>query len=339
MRAEVLVVGDANPDLLLTGDVVPRFGQAEQHVGAELALGGSGALAAAALVRLGVPTALAAALGDDELGALTSARLAERGIATGGLQRSGLPTGLTVHLLRDEDRAMLTRTGAIDDLDVAAACALIEASPGLRHVHLASVYLVGALRDRGAELVAAARAAGATVSVDTNDDPAGAFAPPAWLFDADVLLPNAREAVRLAVGAGDAGAAREAGAARYAGARQAGAARDTATGGRARDEVAAAAAALSAHGPLVVVKCGGDGALVAEGGACRTVPAAPAPAVVDAVGAGDAFDAGFIRGLLDGRTPLAAAALACACGALSLRAAGDAGQPTLAEALALEAGA
>ena len=103
------------------------------------------------------------------------------------------------------------------------------------------------------------------------------------------------------------------------------------------DDVAAAAAALSARGPTVVVKRGADGALVAEGGACRAVPAAPAPAIVDAVGAGDAFDAGYIRGPLDGRTPLAAAALACACGALSLRAAGDAGQPTLAEALALEA--
>ena len=28
----VLVVGDANPDLVLQGDVVPRFGQAEQLV-------------------------------------------------------------------------------------------------------------------------------------------------------------------------------------------------------------------------------------------------------------------------------------------------------------------
>jgi ribokinase len=29
-RPDVLVVGDANPDLVLTGDVVPRFGQEEQ---------------------------------------------------------------------------------------------------------------------------------------------------------------------------------------------------------------------------------------------------------------------------------------------------------------------
>ena len=120
-----------------------------------------------------------------------------------------------------------------------------------------------------------------------------------------MLLPNAREAVRLAAAA----------------------------------DAAAAAAALSARGPLVVVKCGADGALVAADGACTAVPAAPAPVIVDAVGAGDTFDAGFIRARLDGDDPATAAAFACACGALSLRAAGDAGQPTLAEARAAGAAA
>jgi ribokinase len=303
----VLVVGDANPDLLLTGDVVPRFGQEEQHVGAELALGGSGAIAAAALVRLGLPTALAAAVGDDDLGALTAARLGDRGVDPRALQRSPRPTGLSVHLVRDGDRAILTRTGAIADLDVARACAAVTDLPGLRHVHIASVFLVPALAAGGGELVAAAHAAGATVSVDTNFDPSGAFDRPDWLGGADALLPNAEEALRLA--------------------------------GRADGDVGAAAAALAADGATVAVKLGAEGALVADGGGIRRVAAARAPTVVDAVGAGDAFDAGWIRARLDGRSPEAAAALACACGALSLRAPGDAGQATLAEALALGAAA
>jgi sugar/nucleoside kinase (ribokinase family) len=67
------------------------------------------------------------------------------------------------------------------------------------------------------------------------------------------------------------------------------------------------------------------------------VAAPPAGRIVDAVGAGDAFDAGYIRGLLDGLTPLAAAELGCACGTLSLRAAGADGQPRLDEARALAA--
>lgn len=56
---DVLVVGDANPDLLLTGDTVPRFGQAEQLLdSAELLLGGSAAIVACGLARLGVSAQL-----------------------------------------------------------------------------------------------------------------------------------------------------------------------------------------------------------------------------------------------------------------------------------------
>jgi len=298
---EVLVVGDANPDLVLTGDVVPRFGQAEQDVEAAVTLGGSGAIAAAALARLGVGVAIAAAIGDDDLGRLIEARLGERGVATGALQRSVRPTGLSVHLLRGGDRAILTSAGAIAHLDVAAACAAI--APGVRHVHLSSVYLVPPLVADGRRVLDAARAAGATVSVDTNYDPSEAFAAPDWLRAADVILPNAAEARAL-------------------------------TG---REDVAAAARDLAAGGATVAVKLGADGALAVAGPAGDVVRAAapPAPAIVDAVGAGDAFDAGFLRGRLDGRPLAACLALACAAGTLSLRDRGDRGHATLDEALAL----
>ncbi len=44
---DVLVVGDANPDLILSGDVIPRFGQVEQLLdGADLVIGGSGGILA-----------------------------------------------------------------------------------------------------------------------------------------------------------------------------------------------------------------------------------------------------------------------------------------------------
>lgn len=55
--------------------------------------------------------------------------------------------------------------------------------------------------------------------------------------------------------------------------------------------------------------------------------------VVDTVGAGDTFDAGFLYGYLSGWPLEKSLALACACGALSTEAAGGVdGQPTLAEA-------
>ncbi len=297
----VLVVGDANPDLVLTGDVVPRFGQAEQDVAAEVALGGSGAIAAAALARLGVDVGIAAAVGDDDLGRLVAARLQARGVARDALQRSAAPTGLSVHLLRDGDRAILTSAGAIADLDIAAACAAI--GPAVRHVHLSSVYLIPPLVAEGGRVLDAARAAGATVSVDTNFDPSGAFAVPGWLRAADVILPNAAEARAM-------------------------------TG---RDDVAQAARDLAAEGATVAVKLGAGGALGVAGpqGEVVRAEAPAAPEVVDAVGAGDAFDAGFLRARLDDRPLSACLALGCACGTLSLRGRGDAGHATLAEALAL----
>ena len=70
-------------------------------------------------------------------------------------------------------------------------------------------------------------------------------------------------------------------------------------------------------------------------GAAFAEAAAPAVQVVDAVGAGDSFDAGFVYGALAGWPLDQSLALAVACGALSTRAAGGtAAQATLAEALA-----
>jgi hypothetical protein len=44
---DLLVLGDANPDLVMTGDVEPAFGQAERLVDeARLTVGGSGAIVA-----------------------------------------------------------------------------------------------------------------------------------------------------------------------------------------------------------------------------------------------------------------------------------------------------
>src|SRR3954470_14864868 len=78
---DVLVVGDANPDLVLRGDVRPRFGQVEQLLtGADLVLGGSGSITAAGCARLGLRTAMLAAVGDDVFGRVVRDALDERGV-------------------------------------------------------------------------------------------------------------------------------------------------------------------------------------------------------------------------------------------------------------------
>jgi ribokinase len=301
---DVLAVGDLNPDLLVTGDVTPRFGQAEQDVSAHLTLGGSAAIFAAGAARLGLRAAIAATIGDDDLGRATHAMLAARGVAVDVVAVDpSRPTGLSINLQRDDDRAILTDRGAIPALDVAAAVAAVER--GVRHVHLASVFLVPALAQQGAALLDAARSAGATVSVDTNFDPSGAFVAPVWLRDADVLMPNEAEALALAHGD--------------------------------EEDLVAAARDLASGGALVAVKRGAAGALAVQGTAVIEVPA-PAATGPDSVGAGDAFDAGLVWALLHERPLAEALGIACACGALSLRAAGGVdGQPTLDEALRLAA--
>jgi ribokinase len=230
------------------------------------------------------------------------------------------PTGLSINLQRDEDRAILTERGAITALSLPAALAAVER--GVRHVHIASVFLIPALAEEGAALVAAAKRAQATVSVDTNFDPAERFAAPDWLRDADILMPNETEALALAGQGGEGGEA---------------AARPLSADAAAPRALLAAARDLAARGALVAVKRGAAGALAVRGDDVVEVPA-PAASGPDSVGAGDSFDAGLVWALLEGRPLPEALEIACACGALSLRAVGGVdGQATLDEALRLAA--
>ena len=85
----------------------------------------------------------------------------------------------------------------------------------------------------------------------------------------------------------------------------------------------------------VVVKLGPDGALAIRGDEALRLPADRVQ-VVDSTGAGDSFDAGFLYGLLDGRSLAESLAIAVACGTLSVRAIGGVdGQATLEEVKAL----
>lgn len=297
---DLVVLGDCNPDLLVTGAVEPEFGQVERIVDdARLVIGGSAAITACGAARLGLRTALIGVVGDDFLGRFMREAVADFGVDVSGVVVDrDRPTGISVVLVRGEDRAILTALGTIPELsaDVLDRAVLREA----RHVHFSSYFLQHALRQEVPGLLSAARSAGATASVDPNWDPREK-----WdgglletLGDVDVLFANAEEVRRI-------------------------------TG---NDDVEAAARTLAEHGPHVVVKLGADGALAVRGTEVIRAPALRVE-VDDTVGAGDSFDAGFLAGFLSGQPLEAALAFACACGSLSTRAAGGtAAQPTLGEA-------
>jgi sugar/nucleoside kinase (ribokinase family) len=303
---DLVVVGDCNPDVLVLGDdVTPSFGQQEKLVESiSMVVGGSAAITAVAAARLGLSVELVAAVGADPAGDFMLGQSSREGVGTAAVAiRDGVPTGMTVALSRGADRAILTAPGAVASLTTQDIPTPLLTRA--RHVHVSSYFLLERSLGAGlAAILAAARAAGATTSLDTNWDPAGKWGDDhlfASLAQTDVLLPNETEALRIA---------------------------DEAT-------LQAAAAALTAAGPRLVVKLGERGALCADGPVWHRAKLPPV-SPVDTTGAGDCFNAGLIAGLLRGLALHDAAALGCAVGALSTQAAGGtAGCPDLASALTL----
>ena len=300
----VLVVGDANVDLVLRGDVVPRFGQAEQLLdSADLTLGSSAGIVAHGLARLGIPTALAATVGDDEFGRLTRGWLSAAGVDISPLGvHPTLPTGLSVILSASADRSILTLLGSIPTLTGDAVLAAVR---GASHVHFASYFLLPELSGQLPIVLQSLRARGITTSLDTNWDPAEKWVGLAAVLPlVDVLLPNLEELRAIAGSLGVLGGSDEDLARRLAG-----------------------------LGPRVVVKAGraGGWSVTADSPIVRA-----AGLVLDArdtTGAGDSFDAGYLAAMASGvQSEAERLRWATVAGSLSTRAAGGTpGQATLRE--------
>ena len=301
---DLLVLGELNVDLILFGDVTPEWGQHEKLVDdAQLVPGASSVIFACGAARLGLHTAYVGVVGDDMFGRFMREHLRSSGIDTTHLiVDPRIRTGATIHLSRpDGDRAMLTYLGSI------AALRAEQVDPDLlartRYVHAGCYFLQHALQPGLPALFRQARAAGAITSLDTNWDPDGRWASgiDAVLAETDVFMPNRVEAELI-----------------------------TRT-----DAVDRALSLLAGQVPIVALKCGADGALVARG-VERVSVQPPQVTPVDTTGAGDSFDAGFIAALARGHPLRECAAVAVACGSLSTRAVGGtAAQPGWDEAWAL----
>lgn len=307
MTRRMLVVGDANVDLVLSGDVLPRFGQAEQLLDtAELVLGGSASIVASGLAKLGVPTSLVAVVGDDEFGRFTLAALSGAGVDVAAVSTSAAePTGLSVILSTDSDRAILTLPGAIPQLGADRVRRAVEdLDPA--HVHFASYFLLPGLAAELPDLLAWLSGRGVTTSIDTNWDPAERWEGlEAVLAVVNIVIPNLEELRAIALATGSAPGSDDE---RYA-----------------RD--------LASRGATVVVKAGAAGGWSVEVDGDLTSAPGLHVDVVDTTGAGDSFDAGYLaavaHGVLDESRRLRWAAVA---GSLSVRAAGGTGaQATMSE--------
>jgi sugar/nucleoside kinase (ribokinase family) len=298
----VLVAGDLNADLILRARneeaLRPVMGTEKLVDDATLTLGGSAANTACGLARLGMPVMLAACIGSDPLGELLLQLVRRHGVDPAGvLRHPSAKTGISTALSTPQDRGFLTYLGALVELraeDVPAA--LLERA---RHLHTTSYFMLAGLRPGLPALLAAAKRRGLTTSLDTGFDPAERWEglDALWPY-LDVFLPNEVEAQAITRAA----------------------------------TVEEAAARLAERVPCVVVKLGPGGCLAVCHGRIERVAAPPVP-VVDTTGAGDAFNAGFLAGWLEGLPLRRCLQLGVACGTLSVTQPGaTAGQPARGEA-------
>jgi sugar/nucleoside kinase (ribokinase family) len=267
-RFDVTVVGELNLDLILYG--LPQDLEPERELLANrlaLTLGSSSAIFAHNLAVLGSKVGFISRIGDDSLGQIALERLTAGGVDVSRVRRVSGPTtsGLTVILPRPGFRNILTYPGTMvemcfEDLD-------LDYLASAKHFHLSSFFLHRALRPRIAELFKRMKQAGLTTSLDTNDDPEDR-----WDGDlhellryVDVFLPNEREAKKVA----------------------------------GVNSLQAAVAKLSEAVPLLAIKLGPEGAM-AQRGAQQVRRPPVAVEVVDPVGAGDSFDAGFLHQFVRG---------------------------------------
>lgn len=280
--AEIVTIGETMAVMLAApGD---RLGEASDY---GLTYAGAESNVAVGLARLGHRVAFVSRLGDDHLGRRIRRELRGEGVDVDGVALDPrLPTGL---LVRDAAPVGISvtyyRAGSAATA-LAPADVPLDVVRGARLLHLTGITAAISDSARAACLHAArhARAAGVAVSVDPNVRLRLA-SPERWRAIADELAPLADV---LLVGADDAAAI----------------------------GVDDPAAWGHEHGAeIVVVKDGARGATESSGGSTWHQRALPVP-VLDPVGAGDAFAAGWLSGWLRGLDPsrrLAEAAAVAAC--------------------------
>ena len=275
---DILVLGNANLDVIVGHvDTWPEPGTESFYPHGDLRIGGSAANTALVLQRLGTRSGLVSARGTDFAGAAighTFCGPRDRIVAIEGA------TGFTVGLLqRPSERTFLSSVGHLNDLDarffrtaldgIALDGALVMLSGGFAMPALIAGHrdLQNWLRERGAE-----------VAIDPGW-PGGDWTGTeldlvrAWIAASDLVLINDKEAAAIA-GIGD------------------------------PDAAVSRLTGLLASEATLVVKCGPGGASAHRGNEAVHVAAAPFDPV-DTVGAGDAFNAGYLDALARGLTPRA----------------------------------
>lgn len=280
--SKIAVVGSYGVGLTMRLDRMPVAGETLAGGVFSSGHGGKGSNQAVGAARLGADVSFLTAVGDDAMGRDAHTLWSEEGVdATKVVSIPGVATMVGVILVEPSgENRIVIATGALDHLAP-------EHVEGFRSELAAADIAVVSMEIPLPTVLAALRAAreeGARTML--NPAPAQPLPDEAWAA-IDVLTPNRTEAAILLGHDPDADESPE-----------------------------DLAGALHERGVgVVVITLGGDGALICDDGGVRTVPAVPAPAVVDTTGAGDAFTAALAVALAEGRSTDDAVRFAAAAGA------------------------
>lgn len=290
---QVVTLGETMGLLRATG-----VGSLEHVSGFELHIGGAESNVAIGLVRLGHPAVWIGRLGDDALGRRVHRELLAEQVDVRAVIDDSVPTGL---MLKETPRAGATRVSYYRSGSAGSRLSPQDVDPDVI-ASAAILHVTGipfAVSETAGRAVLAAveiaQASGVPVSFDVNHRPRlwrGRDPVPQYIDiarRADIIFAGEDEAELLV--------------------------------GPAEPE--ALAQHLAALGPRqAIVKRGAAGSVASIDGAQFAEPAV-AISVVDTVGAGDAFVAGYLAGLLEGRTPRERLELASRCGAFACLVPGD----------------
>jgi ribokinase len=281
MSGRVVVVGSVNVDLVVRGERLPAPGETVSGGAFERHHGGKGGNQAVAAARLGRPTLIIGAVGDDEFGEEARAAVRAEGVDVSGLATiNGMATGVALILVGATGENLISvAPGANAALGAASVTKALERLGSLAgDVVLVSREIPATAVDAALRV---ARMAGARTVL--NPAPASGL-PLTELGLADLITPNLGELAALAAALGPEGGARP----------------------DLRAEPERIARTLIESAPVreaVVVTLGERGALLVPAGG---EPAAAIPgievAAVDGTGAGDTFNGALAAGLAEGRT-------------------------------------
>jgi sugar/nucleoside kinase (ribokinase family) len=285
-QQDVAVVGEIYVDHVMTGFANwPQPGEEAFTKEYMQEVGGGAAITACALSRLGRSVRLIGAVGAEDMPWLSS-RLSAFGTSVEGLRAGKGRTGVTVSVSDSSDRSFFTYVGENSNLESQLmAETLSEELTRHTHVHFAMPLAIR-IADK---LFPKLHDAGCTISLDVGHRVDWLQHPENLRTCAtvDFLLPNEREAEIIAGG----------------------------------DAEAYLTYTAQHHWPSGIVKLGAQGAATWLNGSMLRVDS-PDVTVIDTTGAGDAFNAGFIDGLLDKATPEECLRRGCISGSMSTRYAG-----------------